>query len=93
MGDQRSNFFGTRYPPGSARDLIIEAHAGPHDWFRNLTGAYTPEGYARHVTGIAAGVDHFMNAALLLPSAPFGVAGLVHPTSYWALSSGRRGGN
>jgi RHS repeat-associated protein len=82
--DERSSFFGTEYDPGDLRDTINESFAGPHDWFRNATGSYITNpvgaeilGNGKYLTGWADKFDAFKNYALIVPAAPFGVAGLV----------------
>lgn len=90
-GDQGPNIFGIPYSPGSIGDMMVESFAGPHDWLRSASGAYTALGNAWHLSGFNWLLDQSMNAILLAPAAPFGVAGAVHPGSYWAFSN-RRGG-
>jgi hypothetical protein len=81
-GDVRSSFFGMEYAPGSIPDRINESFAGPHDYFRNLTGSYDELGNSRTFTGMRLTVDKIMNYALVLPAAPFALAALV-PVQYY----------
>jgi RHS repeat-associated protein len=76
-GDDPKNFLGLEYSPNSVPDRINEAFAGPHDWFRNLTGSYDLIGNSRNLAGFALSVDKFMNFALLLPAAPLAIGGLI----------------
>jgi len=80
--DVRSSFFGFAYEPGSWMDRINEAFAGPHDWFRNLTGSYDEIGNSRHFTGWSLTLDNFRNYALVAPAAPFAAAALIPPSFY-----------
>jgi RHS repeat-associated protein len=77
-GDQTKNIFGIPYSPNGLPDHVNESFAGPHDWFRKLTGAYDAMGNSRHVTGFALKWDSFMNFANLVPAAPFALAGFIH---------------
>lgn len=89
--DLRSNFFGTRYQPGSVRDHIVENTGAAHDWMRNATGSYIQTvsgeydiiGNAKHLTGFASGWDSFKNFALVLPAVPFGTASLISYTGIY----------
>jgi hypothetical protein len=76
--DVRSSFFGFSYAAGSWQDRINESFAGPHDWFRNLTGSYDALGNSRNFTGFRAFVDDYiMNYGLVIPAAPFAAAALT----------------
>jgi hypothetical protein len=61
-------------------DKINESFAGPHDWFRDITGSYLPNGNSVNVTGLALGWDTVKNYALVLPAAPFAISGLAMTT-------------
>jgi len=76
--DQKPVFAG-RIPtqPSSMGDVINEAHAGPHDWLRNLTGSYDANGNARHFEGGRATWDNIKNYALVIPAMPLAVAGMA----------------
>ncbi len=84
--DQRSNFFGTKYPPGGVRDYINESFAGPHDWLRDNVsrsyirspnGAYEFIGNMKNLSGIRLQIDRFANVALIPVAAPFALAGIL----------------
>jgi RHS repeat-associated protein len=83
--DTRSSFFGKPYDPGALRDSINESFAGPHDWLRNATGSYITKpqgpydilGNGKYLTGFDAAIDSVKNYALVLPAAPFAIAGLI----------------
>ena len=79
--DVRSSFFGFKYDPESMADKINESFAGPHDWFRNLTGSYDVVGNSRHFIGSRAAIDNLMNYTLVAPAAPFAVGALVTTNS------------
>jgi hypothetical protein len=68
-------------------DRIVESFAGPHDWLRNLTGSYDGMGNAYNFTGWRQTVDSVMNAALVLPAAPFAAAGLIPSSMYGVLTT------
>ena len=81
-GDDPPQFFFIKYGRGSAWDRINEAFAGPHDWFRNLTGAYNEFGNSSYLTGFRLTTDSILNYGLVLPGAPFaGAAMLSWPRS------------
>ena len=81
-GDDPPQFFFIKYGRGSAWDRINEAFAGPHDWFRNLTGAYNEFGNSSYLTGFRLTTDSILNYGLVLPAAPFaGAAMLSWPRS------------
>jgi RHS repeat-associated protein len=76
--DQRSNFFGTRYSPGDARDIINESFAGPHDWLRNATGSYLPNGNGVFLdTPMTKVWDEIKNYSLVAVASPMGMGGLA----------------
>ena len=87
--DQGANFLGVPYAPGGVLDRVNESFAGPHDWFRNLTGSYVTNpqdwehiGDSIHFTspGAAFFDSYVSNFALLLPAAPFAAAALITTT-------------
>ena len=81
---------GLRYYPGDPLDKMVESFGGPHDFFRNLTGAYDEMGNAIHFTGLLGNVQNYgLNYGLLIPAAPFAAAGLVPPSMYDALRVSR----
>jgi hypothetical protein len=75
--DVRSSFLGASYSPGSAADYVNEAFAGPHDWFRNLTGTYNAMGNAHHFTSARLVLDTILNGALVPVAAPFAGAAMA----------------
>ncbi len=90
MPGVRASLFGLDYESGSYHDRIAEAFAGPHDFLRNLAGAYDGNGNARYVAGFQSGMqDHLLNAGLLVPAAPFAGAALIPPSMYDALRVSR----
>ena len=84
-GDVQSQFFfnDTVYDPGSLADTVNESFAGPHDFLRNLTGAYDKYGNSVHREGFAAIWDGVKNYALIPPSSPFAAAGLISTDPYF----------
>ena len=81
--DERSSFFGLEYAPGDVADHINEAFAGPHDYLRNLTGAYDSLGYGINFSGVGKFFqDRALNYSLVFAAAPFGLAAMVTPAAY-----------
>lgn len=78
QGDVAARIGPITYKPGSFSDMVIESFAGPHDFFRNLTGSYTSLGNSVYTTGVSAFVDDYIkNFAMLVPAAPFAAAGIL----------------
>jgi RHS repeat-associated protein len=77
--DQAKNMLGISYKPGDFLDYLGEAYAGPHDWLRRITGAYTSAGNSVHYSSrFAAFLDNYVaNGILLAPATPFAVGGLI----------------
>ncbi len=79
--DVRSSFLGAPYESGSLQDYVNESFAGPHDWFRDATGSYLSNGNSINVTGFSAFWDEIKNYTLVIPAAPFAVAGIIGSTT------------
>jgi hypothetical protein len=79
-GDVENSFFRLKYKSGSIFDVVNESFAGPHDWFRDMTGSYLPNGNSVNVSGLAYAWDSVKNYALVIPAAPFAVGALVMTT-------------
>lgn len=75
---QPANLLGIGYGPGGVLDRVAESFAGPHDWLRNATGAYSAAGNAIDFGGTHGMFqDVVMNYGLLVPAAPIALGGLV----------------
>jgi hypothetical protein len=74
----RPNLNGISYSKGSLGDILGESFAGPHDWLRNSTGAYLPNGNS----AASGGMDTVMNYSLIAAAAPIAAAALVATTPY-----------
>jgi hypothetical protein len=92
-GDVAARFGPISYQPGSILDTTIESFAGPHDFFRNLTGSYTDMGNSVSITsGFGRVMDNVMNFVDLAPAAPFAVAAFIQtqaPTMIYSLENKR----
>ena len=78
-GDVGARFGPISYQPGGILDAAVESFAGPHDFFRNLTGAYTAQGNSVTITSSFGKFTdaYVMNFGNLLPAAPFAAAAVV----------------
>ncbi len=87
--DVRSSFFGVEYDPNSVPDIINESFAGPHDFFRNLTGSYDSLGNSRVFLpgSFAENFDAVKNYFLVPPAAPFSIGGLISRNPSFQVSS------
>lgn len=71
----QGSLFGSSYPPGSIQDRLVEAFSGPHDFWNNLWGSYTPLGnQSQFATSFMGGV---VNVAGVLVVAPIAVGGFI----------------
>lgn len=81
--DIRSSFLGFKYDPGGAADYINEGFAGPHDFLRDMAGAYLPRGDGVPPINFSdVVVDSIANYSLVVPAAPFALAGMVPAHAY-----------
>jgi RHS repeat-associated protein len=69
---------GFNYGPGSLNDRVVEAWAGPHDFFNNLTGSYNPAtGNAIGTSGMGSFIGEISNGVGVLIVAPVAISGLI----------------
>jgi RHS repeat-associated protein len=80
--DDPKNLLGIPYSSGGFLDTLGESFAGPHDWLRNMTGAYLPNGNSVYFAPGSAGDiwDQIKLWGTIPLAAPFAASALIGTT-------------